>query len=180
MAGVAAAVARRTPAEAALAARDAEDETGAYFASAIGPGFDLAKLPKTRQLLDDIGETEEVVAKAAKAFFHRERPYAVAPQLATCTPHKPGAAPSSYPSGHATRSFSMGIVLAELLPAKAQAILTRAAAYAENRVVCGVHFPSDIVAGQALGTAIAESLPQSAAFRMEFDAAKAELTAAGL
>ena len=42
----------------------------------------------------------------------------------------------------------MGVVLASLLPDKAQAILQRASVFAENRLICGVHFRSDIVAGR--------------------------------
>jgi acid phosphatase (class A) len=74
----------------------------------------------------------------------------------------------------------MGVVLASLMPDKAQAILTRASQFAENRLVCGVHFRSDIVAGQTLGTVIAVDLMQNADFRKEYDAAAAELSAAHL
>jgi len=172
--------AQRTPAEFAAATADAKDETGDWFASAIGPGFDFAKLPVTAHLLADIGETEDVVAKGAKKYFQRDRPWTVAPDLETCTPKKPGPAKNSYPSGHATRAFAMGVTLAHLMPAKAQPILARAELYGEERLICGVHFRSDIVAGEALGTAIALQLQLSPDFRKEYDAAAAELTAVGL
>jgi acid phosphatase (class A) len=180
LAAVEAAVARRSQAEFDAAKRDAEDGTGGYFVSAIGPGFDLAKLPRTKQLLDDVGKAASDPTTKAKAFFHRERPYVLDPALQTCTPHKPGASPNSYPSGHSTDTYAKAVVLAALLPAKAQAILARAEVYARNRVICGVHFPSDVAAGQAFGTAIGERLLASAAFQPELDAARAELAAAGL
>jgi acid phosphatase (class A) len=59
----------------------------------------------------------------------------------------------------------MGVIFASLMPTKAQAILNRAAGFAENRLSCGVHFRSDIEAGQTLGTVIATDLRQDAAFR---------------
>ncbi len=172
--------ARRTPADFDAAARDAHDETGAFFAGAIGPGFDFAKLPATARLLSDVHDSEEAVTKDAKTFFHRDRPWIAAPDLKTCTPEKPGPAPTSYPSGHATVGYAMGVVLAALMPAKAQAILARSQSYAESRLVCSVHFRSDIEAGQAFGTALGLKLLQTPAFRAEFDAAAAELSAAHL
>lgn len=168
-------IARRTPEQLELATRDAKDESGGFFAAAIGPGFDLARLPATAQMLADIGATEDAVTKPAKHFFHRDRPYVIAPDLATCTPHKAEPAPNSYPSGHATIAFAMGVVLASLVPDKAQAILARSGQYAEERLICGVHFRSDIVAGQSLGTVIAVDLMNDPAFRKEYEAAAAEL-----
>jgi acid phosphatase (class A) len=53
--------------------------------------------------------------------------------------------------------------------------MARAKEFAENRLVCGMHFRSDIEAGQEMGTVIALSLMQNAAFKADYDAAKAEL-----
>lgn len=50
--------------------------------------------------------------------------------------------------------FSLGIVLAHLIPDKAQAILARAADYAYSREICGDHYHADIEASHALGTTI--------------------------
>ncbi|MEJ0027576.1 MAG: phosphatase PAP2 family protein [Rhizomicrobium sp.] len=172
--------AHRTPAEWDAATADAKDSTGDWFASAIGPDFDFARLPATQHLLADIGDTEEGVATTAKTYFHRDRPWIVAPDIKTCTPVKPGPAPTSYPSGHATIAYAMGVTLARLMPDKAQAILARAALYAERRLVCGMHFRSDIVGGQALGTVLALELQKNPDFRKEYDAAAAELAAAHL
>jgi acid phosphatase (class A) len=172
--------ARRTPAEFEAAAHDDKDESGAFFAAAIGPGFDLGKLPATKKLLADVLATEDVVSKGAKTHFARPRPWIVIADWQTCAPHKAGPALNSYPSGHATVAYSEGVVLAALLPDKAEAILNRAATFAENRLVCGVHFRSDIVAGQVLGTMLAAKLMGNPAFKSEYDAAAAELAAAHL
>ena len=71
--------------------------------------------------------------------------------------------------------YAMAVVLAALMPEKGQAIMARAAVYAENRLVCSAHFRRDIVAGQTLGTAVAVMLLHNAKFRVEFGAAEAEL-----
>jgi acid phosphatase (class A) len=74
----------------------------------------------------------------------------------------------------------MGVVLASLLPAKSQAILARASQYAEHRLVCGVHFRSDIAAGQQFGTVLALKLMDNPRFARQMKAARAELHAAHL
>jgi acid phosphatase (class A) len=168
--------ARSTPEMRAIAKHDAEDETPDIFNAAIG--FDIAGSPATFKLLKMVVEEEDEDTKGAKAFFHRERPYAMDASLKTCTPVKPGKAANSYPSGHASLSFSMGVVLASLMPEKSQAILARASEYAEHRLVCGVHFRSDIAAGQQFGTILALRLMQNPQFLAQMNLARAELRAA--
>ena len=168
--------ARSTADDRAVAKRDAENETPTIFNDAAG--FDLATAPQTFKLLTLVGDEEEDDTKDAKAYFHRDRPYAAEPAIKTCTPVKPGKAANSYPSGHATRGFSMGLVLANLMPAKSQDILARASQYAERRLVCGVHYRSDIVAGQEYGTLLALRLMQNPAFQAQMNAARKELAAA--
>jgi acid phosphatase (class A) len=168
--------ARSTAEDRALAAVDAKDETPDLFNTAVG--FDLATMPQTFKLLTLVGDEEEDDTKDAKAYFHRDRPYAAEPSIKTCTPVKPGKAANSYPSGHATRAFSMGVVIAALMPAKSQAILARATQYAERRLICGVHYRSDIVAGQQFGTVLALKLMDNRAFQDQMAKAQAELRAA--
>jgi acid phosphatase (class A) len=158
-----------------FAARDAKDETPDIFNGAIG--FDIARTPETRKLLQMVVDEEDGDSKKAKEFFHRIRPYVTDTSLQTCEAKKPGKPANSYPSGHASLSFSMGIVLAQLLPPKAQAILARSRQYAENRLICGVHYRSDIVAGQQFGTVLAMRLMENTAFQTQMQAAKAELDA---
>ena len=156
--------------------RDDADEKPDLFNAALG--FDVTKLPATSKMLNDILKEEETGSKAAKAYFHRDRPWIVDASIKTCVPEKPGPAANSYPSGHASVAFSLGVVLAELMPEKAQAILARSSEFAEHRLACGVHFRSDIVAGQQFGTVLALRLMEKPAFKAEMDAARAELRTA--
>jgi acid phosphatase (class A) len=165
--------ARATPDTMAAAKRDSDDERPDLFNNVLG--FDLMALPATSKLLDDVVQEQSADAGAAKKFFHRDRPWIVDSSIASCEMHAPGPARTSYPSGHATLAFSTGVVLAALMPDKAQAILERAREYAENRLVCGMHFRSDITAGQDLGTIVAVRLMQDPRFAAEMDVARAEL-----
>jgi acid phosphatase (class A) len=166
----------RTPAEFAKALADDHDEDITALSAAMGPGFDLNALPKTKALFADVKAEEKTAAKLAKDYFQRNRPWIVDPKLKTCASDDPPK--SSYPSGHSTMGFAMATVLAALAPEKAQAIMARAKDYAENRLVCSMHYRSDIVAGQTLGTVVAAELLHTPGFKAEFDEAREELIAA--
>jgi membrane-associated phospholipid phosphatase len=58
----------------------------------------------------------------------------------------------SFPSSHSTSSFAAAQAFAPLLPRGP--LLCAAAAMAFSRLYLGVHYPSDVAAGAALGTAI--------------------------
>jgi acid phosphatase (class A) len=127
-----------------------------------------------------VDNEQSVTANIAKRYFKRNRPWAIDPTLVACD-YKPNAAPlTSYPSGHATLSYSEGYILAALMPEKAQPILDRAQEYAYSRVVCGAHYPSDIEASHVLGTELAMTMLRNPAFAADFEAARTELKAAGL
>jgi membrane-associated phospholipid phosphatase len=58
----------------------------------------------------------------------------------------------SFPSSHSTSSFAAARAFGTLLPAVP--LYGAAAAMAFSRLYLGVHYPSDVAAGAALGTAI--------------------------
>ena len=77
-------------------------------------------------------------------------------------PHLPDLPPltgtmseRTYPSAHATTSFAA----ARSLPLPAAAVYPVAAALALSRLYLGVHYPSDTLAGAALGEAVARLTP---------------------
>jgi membrane-associated phospholipid phosphatase len=63
----------------------------------------------------------------------------------------------SYPSAHATTSAAAAVALAEVLPRAP--LYAVAAGLALSRLYLGVHYPSDTLAGAALGVAVAELAP---------------------
>jgi acid phosphatase (class A) len=165
--------ARTTPEERATAYKDGKDDKPDLFDRTVG--LDLMALPETGKLLTMLAEEEGLAAKAAKKYFHRVRPYRADPTVKTCAATDPNKAANSYPSGHATIAFSTAVVLSALMPAKSQAIMARASQFAQTRLICGVHFRSDIVAGQQYGTIIALRLMENPVFQDQMAKARAEL-----
>jgi acid phosphatase (class A) len=161
----------RTPAEVASAQADAQISVF-RFAEVIGPGFKPEKLPFTSKFFDRISADSKQVIIAAKAYFNRPRPFVTDPKV---QPIVKEPANASYPSGHATFAYTDGIILANMLPEKASAIFERAQVYAHNRVVGGVHYPTDVEAGRISGSIIDNVMLHNGDFKHDYKKACAEV-----
>ncbi len=60
----------------------------------------------------------------------------------------------SFPSAHATSSFACAVAITWISPQLAPAVFALALLIAVGRPYLGMHYPSDVVAGAALGTAL--------------------------
>ena len=60
---------------------------------------------------------------------------------------------SSFPSGHSASAFAFATAVSRELPCLAPVIVPLAGAVAYSRVRTGVHYPSDVAAGSAIGVA---------------------------
>jgi membrane-associated phospholipid phosphatase len=91
----------------------------------------------------------------AKYAYQRPRPSDVDPSLVTTltTPASP-----SYPSEHAAAAAAASAVLAYVFPDDAQLFASKADEVNRSRVIAGVQYPSDMVAGQELGQAVASQV----------------------
>jgi acid phosphatase (class A) len=168
--------AARTPASAARARADA-DASVFRFADALGspPAFAPERLPLVSALFARVLEAEGGAIVGAKDGFDRTRPCRAEPRL---EPVLPCPTNGSYPSGHAAFGWAAALVLADLVPERRAAILARAREFAWNRVVAGVHYPSDVEAGRITGIVVAAFLFASPQFQAEERAARHELRAA--
>ena len=162
----------------ALAREDANiyfPKAADIFSCALGINISKKETPHLytllRRTLTDAGYSTEEAKKAYK----RERPF-MQNHKPICTPEdeKILRQDGSYPSGHTALGWAWALILAEIAPQKADAILARGMAYGESRMVCNVHWQSDVDAGRTMGSAIVAVLHANSAFQKDLQQAKEE------
>lgn len=164
----------RTPEQVARAQADVPVSVF-RFADVLGPAFNDARVPKTAAFFQRVTHDSNPLWEAAKKHWNRPRPYAASPDVQPVVGRPLSAA---YPSGHSSAGYLWAVLLAEMVPEKRTELFARALEYGHNRIVGGVHWPSDDEAGRISGAVIAALMMQSPAFRADLAVARAELRAA--
>jgi len=166
--------ATRTPEEVARIKEGAEHLNVWLFENVLGSWFAKKNLPVTAALLERVNATVYPVIESAKKYWSRPRPFQQDSRI-----HPPIDLPknASYPSGHSTFGDLNALVLAELAPDLKDAILARGLQIGDDRVIGGVHFPSDVEAGHTLAHDLFARLMTTPAFQADLAAAKAEVAA---
>lgn len=82
----------------------------------------------------------------AKLLVRRRRPRAEQASTLIGMPRS-----TSFPSGHSASAFAFATATSRELPALAPALVPLAGAVSYSRVHTGVHYPSDVAAGAAIG-----------------------------
>jgi acid phosphatase (class A) len=145
------------------------------FAAQIGPDFSAANRPALAKAFAAVREGIGPSIGAGKDLWKRPRPFLTDPMAATCLADPSKLKTSgAYPSGHAALGYTYGLLLADLIPAKRDALLARGRDYGFSRVVCGVHWLSDVEAGRLLALDLYPKLRTTKAFADLLAAAQAE------
>lgn len=151
----------------------------AAFDSVLGETFTTANFPATTAVLTRAGRAAGYAGEPVKFRDQRPRPFVTDSSITPCIPDEPALRASfSYPSGHAALGFAWALVLAELVPTRADAIIERGRDFTWSRVVCGVHYPSDVDAGRTVAAAAVARLHADPDFQRELAAAREELARA--
>lgn len=160
-----------------LAARDAQVGRAllADFGCALGVDLSEASTPRLSRLLGRAMADVSPIIGGAKNHYQRKRPFVVEPAPTCVVPSDGLAASGSYPSGHSAAGWLYALVLAEVEPEHAAEILARGRAYGESRVVCGVHFVSDVTAGRLASSAVFAALAGNPEFQADVASAREEL-----
>jgi acid phosphatase (class A) len=118
--------------------------------------------------------TEDAVGKA-KMKFHRTRPYELPGNGLQVLKRISSNDDPSFPSGHAAFGAVTGLVLSEMIPEMRERISARIEDFGFSRLVSGVHFRSDVYAGEISGSAVAASLLANDGFRSQLEETKPAL-----
>jgi acid phosphatase (class A) len=153
----------RTPAEVARAAAVVDVNLGTLFGPPYGP-LTADEVRRWAPLFEKIRIDTDFFVQETKKLGKRPRPYVadrrVQPAVKREWTH-------AFPSGHAAISLVFARFLSDLDPSRRAAFEARARQIGDDRVLAGVHHPSDIEAGRALGERVAARLRESPRFRRE-------------
>lgn len=154
-------------------------EPGAFRSWSCAAGVEIG--PQTTPALTRLLHRSLIDAGTStnppKNHYKRDRPF-IGNQRRICVAPESLRGSTSYPSGHSAVGFAWGLILAEVVPARSDALLTRGREFGDSRVICGVHYPSDIQAGRIMGASTVARLHAEPAFLADLAAAKAEVAKA--
>lgn len=157
------------------------DLSGAHgfksFSCAAGVNIGPEATPVLANMLLRMTDDAATLYQPAKAVFQRKRP-PVGNKKPICVPREKWIeTDGSYPSGHSLIGWSWALVISEVAPDHASAVLARGREFGDSRIVCGVHYQSDIEAGRYLGSAMVSRLHRDPAFMADLEKARAEVAA---
>ncbi|MBO9518615.1 MAG: phosphatase PAP2 family protein [Porphyrobacter sp.] len=162
-----------------LAASDANlkfPHAGELFSCAAGIPISPETTPKLYALLGRMLIDVGLSTYKAKTHYNRTRPF-VSHNEGTCYPPDEELLrhDGSYPSGHSAAGWGWALVLAELVPDKADAILQRGRDFGQSRVICDAHWQSDVDAGRVIASGTVARLHADPGFQADLAAVRQEI-----
>ena len=151
----------------------------AHFDCALGFRVTSEGSPRLVSILERILHDANEAAELAKARAFRPRPVGADPERPACqVVSAAGRASPSYPSGSATVGAAYGEAIAALAPERAAEASRTGHEIAVSRMVCAMHYPSDVTEGETLGKAVFQRIAASEAFQADAVVAREEIARA--
>lgn len=137
------------------------------FAEVLGPEFRAESFPETAKFFKRLEATANEPKNFLKDTYHRDRPYKAFPGVVKeLVDEEQGY---SYPSGHSNRAWLFALVLGELDPKHRNALLASAMQVCNDRVIGGMHFPSDMMASRVLAEELHRILMKNPDFTRDLE-----------
>ena len=140
-------------------------------------GLEITKddTPELYTLLQDVGATCDSISNRAKEKYMRTRPFVYYNQQ-TLVPEQAESHINngSYTSGHTVLGWTMALLLSDINPTVADALLARGYEYGQSRVIAGYHWQSDVDAGRLGGSVLYAKLQGNERFREQLVKAQQE------
>jgi len=148
----------------------------ADFSCAVGVSLTPQDAPRTKALVDRAMIDTEHQTGIAKDHYKRLRPFLI-DQGPVCEDKTELAKSYDYPSGHTTLGWTWALILSDLVPDRATAILARGRAYGDSRFICGAHNESAVEGGKLSAGSTMAVVRTTQAYQADAAAARAELQA---
>ncbi|MFN3672387.1 MAG: phosphatase PAP2 family protein [Bosea sp. (in: a-proteobacteria)] len=164
----------RTPEREKAAIAD-QYQTLTRFLDGIDHSYAEGAQREMRLLFREAQVELSIVLLGVRRLTSRQRPFQMwnKVRVKPCPGGRPDG--SSFPAGHAATAALYAELLSQAVPEMAAKFEERVKSYDESRLVCGFHFPSDLVAGDKAGRAVAKALLEDRAFRARFDETRPEI-----
>ena len=159
-----------------LAKQDANlnfPEAANTFSCALGLPISATNTPHLNAILSRLRADIALTTAKTKDHYKRQRPYLYYGEI-SCTPEEKHKN-DSYPSSHAAIGWAWALVLAEIAPQRGDALFKRGIAFGDSRVICGVHWQSDVNAGRQIGAAAIARLHANDTFTTQMALARKEI-----
>jgi len=141
------------------------------FSEVLGPEFRAVSHPETAQFFKRLEASANDPKNFLKDTYHRERPYKTySGQVKELVDEEHGY---SYPSGHSNRAWLFALVLGDLDPQYRNAFLCSAMQVCNDRVIGGMHYPSDMMASRVLAEELHRILSKNPDFSRDLEQLRA-------
>ncbi|MET4682267.1 phosphatase PAP2 family protein [Brevundimonas faecalis] len=149
-----------------------------HFDCALGLRLGSTETPNLNRLMQRLFDDSDAAAELVKARAFRPRPVGDDPSRRPCqTVSEAGRKSASYPSGSSTVAAVYGEAFAALEPERASEVRRIAHEMGLSRLVCGMHYPSDVATGETLGKSVFAAAVGTPGFADDLAAARLELAA---
>ena len=146
-----------------------------HFNEAMGIEISPEKTPQIYRLLVDGMETANNISLKPKKHYSRQRPFSRFNE-STLVPKAEAVLRNngSYPSGHTIIGFSAALLLSEINPAAADALLKEGYECGQSRIITGFHWQSDVDAARIAASVAVVAMHNSKQFCKQMKRAKKE------
>ena len=151
----------RTAEDCSRANAEAKEAINTFFGPSYGP-LSAQEIATWGPFLQKVFDDGDQIADLEKKHFKVPRPPVASTKVRPCVS---APASPSYPSGHSTNTHLLALVLTQLDPNRADLFQARADQIAHDRVLAGVHTPTDIEAGKRLGEKIFREMLRNPQFK---------------
>jgi acid phosphatase (class A) len=151
----------RSPADCERANAEVRLSLSSFFGGEGGL-LNPAEVSRLEPFLGQVRNDIDFFIQRLKNDFPRPRPFLYVDGVKPCVPKE---VTQAYPSGHAAIARLQALVLGRIFPERSGAFYRRAKEIGQDRVLAGVHHPSDVAAGAQLAEEIYTELGKSGKFR---------------